>query len=89
MKRNYELEREIEKMLYEDKMYCVEGVRVEESPNGTFIAYHITIDGDWKHEHGMFKQYMSSKGFQFVGESTIGESLSDDYMSEHHYIKVS
>ncbi len=46
----------------------------------------ISIDGDWKHDHGYLDYLMAEKGYKKVGEEVTNEDGSDWYESVHTYV---
>lgn len=49
-------------------------------------VFYITIDGDWKHDHGYIDYLMKGIGLNKVGEKNVEDNGSDWYESTHVYI---
>jgi len=48
--------------------------------------FYITIDGDWKHDHGYIDYLMGEIGLKKMGEKDVEENGDDWYESTHVYI---
>ena len=73
---------EIYKKLTDNEQYIDE---IWQDANLPCIFY-ITIDGDWKHEHGYIDYLMGEIGLRKMGEKDVEENGDDWYKSTHVYI---
>ena len=87
MKNKYELEREIEESLNQEKLY-VDYVTIDDSrktyPLPVLI---IKISGDWKHEHLRLDYSLAEQGYVTLGKEITEESDGDWYTAKHIYYK--
>lgn len=61
------------------------GVYAEVCKSGVFIV-SVSINGDWKHEHGWGDVLMGYLGYTKVNEDVVEENGSDWYGSIHRYV---
>lgn len=53
------------------------------------IVFYVTIDGDWKHDHGYIDYLMGERlGLKKMGERDVEENGEDWYQSTHVYIST-
>ena len=69
--------------LKDHEMYGYENIW--QDPNLPIIFY-ITIDGDWKHDHGYIDYLMEEIGLNKLGEKDTEDTGEDWYESTHIYI---
>lgn len=74
---------EINKYLMENGIYAEYITNFHKIENIVIVS----IDGDWKHDHGYLDYLMAEKGYKKVGEKVTNEDGSDWYESEHTFIK--
>lgn len=72
----------IHKTLKDNGEYCNEVWKDPNLPN----VFYITIDGDWKHDHGYIDYLMEGINLHKLGEKDVEENGDDWYESTHIYI---
>ena len=73
-------EERIYKILTDNKIYPKYIEQFKSLP-----VFMVTIDGDWKHDHGYARYLLEENGFSYVKEESL-PSWDDWYTATHYYI---